>query len=155
MSKYRADKVELSLKEMSETDIDSVLRIEKAIYAFPWTLGNFNDCLVAGYRCHVLVGDDKLIGYGVQMLILDEVHLLNFTVALDFQKKGMGKALLNFLIDDALEHQANKMILEVRRTNLAAIFLYESFGFDQIGLRKNYYPAHLGREDAIVMEMVL
>ena len=155
MSKYRADKVELSLKGMSETDIDAVLRIEKAIYAFPWTLGNFNDCLVAGYRCHVLIGDDKLIGYGVQMLILDEVHLLNFTVALDFQKKGMGKALLNFLIDDALEHQANKMILEVRRTNLAAIFLYESFGFDQIGLRKNYYPAHLGREDAIVMEMVL
>jgi ribosomal-protein-alanine N-acetyltransferase len=155
MSKYRADKVDLSLKEMSETDIDAVLRIEKAIYAFPWTLGNFNDCLVAGYRCHVLIGDDKLIGYGVQMLILDEVHLLNLTVASDFQKKGMGKALLNFLIDDALEHQANKMILEVRRTNLAAIFLYESFGFDQIGLRKNYYPAHLGREDAIVMEMVL
>jgi len=147
--------VDLSLKEMSETDIDAVLRIEKAIYAFPWTLGNFNDCLVAGYRCHVLIGDDKLIGYGVQMLILDEVHLLNLTVASDFQKKGMGKALLNFLIDDALEQQANKMILEVRRTNLAAIFLYESFGFDQIGLRKNYYPAHLGREDAIVMEMVL
>ncbi len=155
MSKYRADKVDLSLKGMSETDIDAVLRIEKAIYAFPWTLGNFNDCLVAGYRCHVLIGDGKLIGYGVQMLILDEVHLLNLTVASDFQKKGMGKALLNFLIDDALEHQANKMILEVRRTNLAAIFLYESFGFDQIGLRKNYYPAHLGREDAIVMEMVL
>lgn len=155
MSKYRADKVDLSLKGMSETDIDAVLRIEKAIYAFPWTLGNFNDCLVAGYRCHVLIGGDKLIGYGVQMLILDEVHLLNLTVASDFQKKGMGKALLNFLIDDALEHQANKMILEVRRTNLAAIFLYESFGFDQIGLRKNYYPAHLGREDAIVMEMVL
>jgi ribosomal-protein-alanine N-acetyltransferase len=155
MSKYRADKVDLSLKGMSETDIDAVLRIEKAIYAFPWTLGNFNDCLVAGYRCHVLIGDDKLIGYGVQMLILDEVHLLNLTVASDFQKKGMGKALLNFLIDDALEHQANKMILEVRRTNLAAIFLYESCGFDQIGLRKNYYPAHLGREDAIVMEMVL
>ena len=155
MSKYRADKVDLSLKEMSETDIDAVLRIEKAIYAFPWTLGNFNDCLVAGYRCHVLIGDDKLIGYGVQMLILDEVHLLNLTVASDFQKKGMGKALLNFLIDDALEQQAKKMILEVRRTNLAAIFLYESFGFDQIGLRKNYYPAHLGREDAIVMEMVL
>jgi len=155
MSKYRADKVDLSLKGMSETDIDAVLRIEKAIYAFPWTLGNFNDCLVAGYRCHVLIGDDKLIGYGVQMLILDEVHLLNLTVASDFQKKGMGKALLNFLIDDALEHQANKMILEVRRTNLVAIFLYESFGFDQIGLRKNYYPAHLGREDAIVMEMVL
>ncbi|MCH1424413.1 MAG: ribosomal protein S18-alanine N-acetyltransferase [Burkholderiales bacterium] len=155
MSKYRADKVDLSLKGMSETDIDAVLRIEKAIYAFPWTLGNFNDCLVAGYRCHVLIGDDKLIGYGVQMLILDEVHLLNLTVASDFQKKGMGKALLNFLIDDALEQQAKKMILEVRRTNLAAIFLYESFGFDQIGLRKNYYPAHLGREDAIVMEMVL
>lgn len=147
--------MDLSLKGMSETDIDAVLRIEKAIYAFPWTLGNFNDCLDAGYRCHVLIGDDKLIGYGVQMLILDEVHLLNLTVASDFQKKGMGKALLNFLIDDALEHQANKMILEVRRTNLAAIFLYESFGFDQIGLRKNYYPAHLGREDAIVMEMVL
>ena len=147
--------MDLSLKGMSETDIDAVLRIEKAIYAFPWTLGNFNDCLVAGYRCNVMIGDDKLIGYGVQMLILDEVHLLNLTVASDFQKKGMGKALLNFLIDDALEHQANKMILEVRRTNLAAIFLYESFGFDQIGLRKNYYPAHLGREDAIAMEMVL
>ena len=147
--------MDLSLKEMSETDIDAVLRIEKAIYAFPWTLGNFNDCLVAGYRCHVLIGDDKLIGYGVQMLILDEVHLLNLTVASDFQKKGMGKALLNFLIDDALEQQAKKMILEVRRTNLAAIFLYESFGFDQIGLRKNYYPDHLGREDAIVMEMLL
>jgi ribosomal-protein-alanine N-acetyltransferase len=89
------------------------------------------------------------------MLVTDEVHLLNLTVASDFQKKGVGRALLNFLIADALEQQAKKMILEVRRTNLAAIFLYESSGFDQIGLRKNYYPAHLGREDAIVMEMLL
>jgi ribosomal-protein-alanine N-acetyltransferase len=145
----------LIFRDMSSNDIDAVLGIERSIYAFPWTPGNFNDCLVEGYRCHVLIEDDKLIGYGVQMLVTDEVHLLNLTVASDFQKKGVGRALLNFLIADALEQQANKMILEVRRTNLAAIFLYESSGFDQIGLRKNYYPAHLGREDAIVMEMLL
>lgn len=155
MSKHLATKADVTIRGMSQKDVDSVLKVEKAIYAFPWTSGNFKDCLVSGYRCHVLIWDDKLVAYGVQMSILDEMHLLNLTVSSEFQKMGVGRILLDFLIDDALMHQAIKMVLEVRRNNLGAIFLYESSGFDQVGLRKNYYPAQHGREDAIIMELSL
>ncbi|MFL2667637.1 MAG: ribosomal protein S18-alanine N-acetyltransferase [Burkholderiales bacterium] len=155
MSNYRTDKTDVIIREMHQEDVDAVSGIEKTIYAFPWTAGNFTDCLTSGYRCHVLIRNDMLAAYGVQMPIMDEMHLLNLSVASEFQKLGIGKVLLNFLATDAVRHKASKMILEVRRTNLAAIFLYESSGFNQIGLRKNYYPASDCREDAIVMEMSL
>ena len=155
MSKRPISKADVTFREMSQKDVDSVLKIERSIYAFPWTSGNFKDCLASNYRCQIVMWDDKLIAYGVQMSILDEMHLLNLTVASEFQKMGIGRLLLDFFIEDALTHQAIKMILEVRRTNLGAIFLYESSGFNQIGLRKNYYPAQHGREDAIVMEISL
>jgi len=140
---------------MLEADLPSVLEVEKASYAYPWTLLNFTDCLNSGYRCYVLICDGALIAYAVQMAILDEIHLLNLTVSIDFQKKGVGRYLLDSLVSDALALQAVKIILEVRRSNFAAIFLYQSLDFKQIGLRKNYYPGQVGREDAIVMEMLL
>ena len=149
------DNLNLLVRPMLEADLPSVLKIEKAIYAYPWTHGNFFDCLASGYRCYVFICDCKLIAYAVQMTILDEMHLLNLTVAAVFQKKGVGRYLLESLVSDAISFQAVKMILEVRRFNYAAIFLYESLNFEQIGLRKNYYPTRDGREDAIVMEMSL
>ena len=149
------DNLNLLVRPMLEADLPSVLKIEKAIYAYPWTHGNFFDCLASGYRCYVLICDGKLIAYAVQMTILDEMHLLNLTVAAVFQKKGVGRYLLESLVSDAISFQAVKMILEVRRFNYAAIFLYESLNFEQIGLRKNYYQTRDGREDAIVMEMSL
>ena len=148
------DKANLVVRTMSEADLPLVLQVEKSIYAYPWTPGNFADCLASEYRCYVLTCDGALIAYAVQMAVLDEMHLLNLTVSDNFQQKGVGRYLLESLVNDALALQAVKMILEVRRSNFPAIFLYESLEFKQVGLRKNYYPDQRGREDAIVMEML-
>ena len=148
------DKANLVVRAMSEADLPLVLQVEKSIYAYPWTPGNFADCLASEYRCYVLTRDGALIAYAVQMAVLDEMHLLNLTVSDNFQQKGVGRYLLESLVSDALALQAVKMILEVRRSNFPAIFLYESLEFKQVGLRKNYYPDQRGREDAIVMEML-
>ena len=148
------DKANLVVRAMSEADLPLVLQVEKSIYAYPWTPGNFADCLASEYRCYVLTCDGALIAYAVQMAVLDEMHLLNLTVSDNFQQKGVGRYLLESLVNDALALQAVKMILEVRRSNFPAIFLYESLEFKQVGLRKNYYPDQRGREDAIVMEML-
>ena len=148
------DKANLVVRTMSEADLPLVLQVEKSIYAYPWTPGNFADCLASEYRCYVLTCDGALIAYAVQMAVLDEMHLLNLTVSDNFQQNGVGRYLLESLVSDALALQAVKMILEVRRSNFPAIFLYESLEFKQVGLRKNYYPDQRGREDAIVMEML-
>ncbi len=148
------DKANLVVRTMSEADLPLVLQVEKSIYAYPWTPGNFADCLASEYRCYVLTCDGALIAYAVQMAVLDEMHLLNLTVSDNFQQKGVGRYLLESLVSDALALQAVKIILEVRRSNFPAIFLYESLEFKQVGLRKNYYPDQRGREDAIVMEML-
>ena len=148
------DNLNLLVRPMFEADLPLVLQVEKSIYAYPWTPGNFADCLASEYRCYVLTCDGALIAYAVQMAVLDEMHLLNLTVSDNFQQKGVGRYLLESLVSDALALQAVKIILEVRRSNFPAIFLYESLEFKQVGLRKNYYPDQRGREDAIVMEML-
>lgn len=143
------------VRPMRYQDVEAVLAIEHKIYAFPWTLGNFRDSLGSGYSCWTYDFCDHPIGYGILMLAAGEAHLLNLGIAHDWQGQGLGRKFLRHLIDVARLDSADMMFLEVRPSNKKAIELYLSEGFNEIGLRRNYYPAANGREDAILMGMAL
>jgi len=139
------------LREMKKADLDAVIQIEPVIYPHPWTRGNFADSLKSGYYCVVYELDGNMIGYAVMMMVLDEAHLLNISIAKEYQGKGFGRSLLEELISLAKHKKAYTMFLEVRPSNKAALSLYESMGFNEFSVRKGYYPAANGREDAILM----
>lgn len=138
-------------RPMLRSDVERVAEIEGQVYPFPWSRGNFVDSLAAGYDAWVFETDRAMIGYAVVMWIPDEVHLLNLSVAADCQGVGRGGEMLDWLTADAARRGARSMLLEVRPSNLRALRLYERKGFRQIGIRRRYYPAENGREDAIVM----
>ena len=140
---------------MRPEDIDAVLGLEQSAYPFPWTRANFADSLAAGYSAWCCRIDGALIGYAVMMLVLDEAHLLNLTVAPDWQRRGYGLLAMHHLFGVAHTHGAKRMFLEVRPSNLAAQGLYNSLGFEIIGRRRGYYPAGGSREDAVVMALTL
>ncbi len=147
---------ELALRDMGYDDIPEVMRIEERIYPWPWTAGNFADSLDSGYLCKVALHGDTLVGYAVLMPGVDEAHLLTIGIAREHQRKGLGRALLDKMLDVAREVDMHRVILEVRPSNTAALALYRKRGFHQIGLRRGYYPAdNESREDAIVMELLL
>jgi ribosomal-protein-alanine N-acetyltransferase len=133
-------------------DLDEVTEIEAFIYEFPWTLGNFRDSLNAGYSCWVCRVDQTLAAYAVAMFAADEAHLLNLSVSAPWQGGGIGRTLLQFVQELACERHCDRLLLEVRPSNTIARHLYETAGFREVGRRKNYYPAHDGREDALVLE---
>lgn len=138
---------------MARRDLPGVLAIENEIYPFPWSLGNFSDSLEAGYDCWAFDDESgELVAYAIVMWIPDEVHLLNLSVAAPRQRRGLGRALLDWLIADAAHRGARGMLLEVRPSNLPALRLYERSGFERIGVRRRYYPApDRQREDAWVL----
>jgi ribosomal-protein-alanine N-acetyltransferase len=136
-------------------DLPAVLAIERQIYEFPWTEGNFRDAIVSGYDGAVLEFGGALIGYRMMMFGPGEVHLLNLSIAADWQRRGFGRQLLLASIHDARRGGAATMLLEVRPSNAAGIALYQDIGFRRIGVRKGYYPATVGREDAWVMSCPL
>lgn len=137
---------------LREPDLETVSSIEASIYEFPWTIGNFRDSLRAGYSCwSCRVGRD-LAGYAVLMVAASEAHLLNISVAAPWQERGLGHAFLTFMADLARERHCERMLLEVRQSNVRARALYERNGFAEIGMRKEYYPARHSRENAIVLE---
>lgn len=140
---------------MTLLDLKSVIEIENRVYEHPWTIGNFRDSIQAGHRCILLTYGDAIIGYSVVLIAANEAHLLNLTIVPEWQRKGHGRALLLRLASIAITEFASSFFLEVRPSNPGARALYESLGFKAIGLRRNYYPAHGGREDAIVMELKL
>ncbi|MDD2699973.1 MAG: ribosomal protein S18-alanine N-acetyltransferase [Sideroxydans sp.] len=140
------------LRDMTEADLDAVLAIERVVHAHPWTLGNFSDALRSGYLCKVFETEaGELIGYALMMLAVDEAELLDIAIASSQQRKGMGKQLLHEMLALARRKEMRRMVLEVRASNAPALALYRSAGFSDIGLRRDYYPAHSGREDAILM----
>lgn len=146
----------LSLRDMDYGDIDEVMRIENSIYPYPWTTGNFIDALDSGYTCMVAELDDAMVGYAVLMPAVDEAHLLTIGIAAGHQRKGMGEEVLGRMAAMARDSGIRRIILEVRPSNTPALSLYRKCGFRQIGLRRGYYPAdNGGREDAIVMELIL
>ncbi len=136
---------------MSVDDIETVMQIETLVYPFPWTVGNFNDCLKSGYYACVLDDDHHIVAYAVMSMAAGEAHVLNICVHPAQRGKGLGRALLHMLEDVAKSNQVDMMLLEVRASNKVAISLYESMGFNELGCRENYYPDHHGREDALVM----
>ena len=140
---------------MQMGDINAIMAIEPEIYAYPWTRGNFSDSLNAGYSCWIYEQDNIIIGYAVAMLVLDEAHLLNISIAKAYQGQGLGRSLLHHLMQIARRHGAVHLFLEVRPSNQTAIHLYESMGFNEMAVRRGYYPAADGREDAILMGMAL
>jgi ribosomal-protein-alanine N-acetyltransferase len=143
------------LEPMRESDLRAVLEIEESIYEFPWTLGNFRDSLRAGYACWVVREGKRVIAYAVLMLAAGEAHLLNLSVAAPSQRRGHGRSLLHSVVQFAREHKARVLFLEVRPTNAVGQRLYAGYGFRQIGVRRAYYPAHKGREDALVLALDL
>ena len=145
----------IELHPMTEADLPAVMAIENAIYAFPWTQGNFRDSLAAGYSCWTRVCDGELIGYAVLMLAADEAHLLNLSIAGAWQRQGHGSLLLQQVCAAARELGARLLFLEVRPSNGAGLRLYERHGFQRVGLRREYYPAQSGREDALIYSLPL
>jgi len=143
------------LVPMRSGDLDRVVVIERDIYDFPWTRGNFEDSLAAGYSCWLYMDGNELIGYCVVMLAVDEAHLLNLSVARAAQGQGQGRALLEASMAAIHTHGAVAMLLEVRPSNAVGRKLYAGAGFAQVGLRKDYYPALRGREDALVLRREL
>ncbi len=138
-------------RPMREADLDGVLEVENVIYPHPWSRGNFEDSLRAGYGCWLLEWRQALVGYGVLMPGAGEAHLLNISVARDWQRQGHGRALLDFFVARSRELRATALFLEVRPSNAAARALYAGQGFRELGRRPHYYPAVAGREDAILM----
>ena len=144
------------VRRLQPGDVPAVMSIEREIYPFPWTDGNFTDSLIAGYDAWALTADDVLIGYSVVMWIPDEVHLLNLSIAVAWQGQGIGRRFLGWLCDSSARRGALAMLLEVRPSNDRARRLYESCGFGTVGVRKRYYPSfNETREDALVMRRAL
>jgi ribosomal-protein-alanine N-acetyltransferase len=143
------------VRPMKQADVEAVSAIEKRAYPFPWSPGIFRDCLRAGHHCWVLESPSVLLGYGVLSAAAGEAHLLNLCIAPEHQGHGHGRRLLARMMDLARWNRAAQVFLEVRPSNPKAIALYREYGFNEIGLRPNYYPASKGREDAIVMAMEL
>lgn len=142
-------------RPMTEADLDAIMEIEPLIYSHPWSRGNFSDSLISGYPSWVLEDEKKMIGYALMMMVLDEAHLLNLSIAKTHQKQGLGRLLLEHMIAIAKKHDAANMFLEVRPSNISAIALYENIGFNEMAVRRGYYPAHDGREDAVLMGLAL
>jgi ribosomal-protein-alanine N-acetyltransferase len=140
---------------MGEADLDAVLAIEQAVYTHPWTRGNFADALRSGNQCRTWRLGGELVGYFVLLAAAGEAHLLNLSIAEGRQRRGHGAALLREAMRVARESGARIIFLEVRPSNRAGQALYERFGFRKIALRRGYYPAHGGREDALVLSCAL
>ena len=136
--------------------IAELMVLERQIYPFPWTSGNFEDALRSGYSAWTLVADDNAImAYAVAMLAVDEAHLLNLAVDPRWQRQGCGWRLLHWMARTMHEYGARSLLLEVRPSNIGAQLMYRRYGFEKIGMRRGYYPAQRGREDAIVMRVAL
>ncbi|MFO1345612.1 MAG: ribosomal protein S18-alanine N-acetyltransferase [Rhodocyclaceae bacterium] len=153
MSAVLAPRIEML--PMNASDLDDVLAIENTVYPFPWTRGNFADSLAAGYSAWVCRIGGELVGYAVIMMVLDEAHLLNISVDQSRHGMGFGARLLRHAMAVARTLGARMLLLEVRPSNERALQLYTYFGFVRIGVRKAYYPAHDGREDALVLTHAL
>lgn len=150
------DTQEAEFEAMTEGRLDEVLAIEQAAYAHPWSRGNFVDSLRSGYQAQMLTAGGRVLGYFVAMKGVDEVHLLNITVAPGWQGQGWGRVMLEALALWSRGQGAQWLWLEVRTSNTRAQQLYERQGYRRVGERKNYYPDGPGRrEDAVVMSLKL
>jgi ribosomal-protein-alanine N-acetyltransferase len=143
----------LDLRLMQAEDLEQVLQIEQRVYPFPWTLGILRDCLKVGYCCWVVTVDQQIVGYGVMSVVVDECHLLNICIDPGWQRLGLGRRLVERLLQLGRQHGAEAAYLEVRESNRPARRLYRQIGFVEVGQRRDYYPAIGGREDALLLTL--
>ncbi|MEM6820023.1 MAG: ribosomal protein S18-alanine N-acetyltransferase [Pseudomonadota bacterium] len=141
---------------MRHEDVEQVAHIENQSYQFPWSIGIFRDCLLAGYQCLTVEQQGEVRAYGILSMAAGEAHVLNVCVAPAFRRQGYGVMLLNEMIQIARDARIRRIFLEVRPSNLAATSMYHALGFTTIGRRSNYYKAdNNGREDALVLSLTL
>jgi len=140
-----------SFRGMQASDLPLVIRIERNAYEFPWSFKTFQDCLRAGYLCHVMIKDCRLVGYGVMAIGVEQCHILNLCIDAQVQCHGYGRRLLNHFMHLARGYDSKEAFLEMRASNSAANHLYMKAGFVEIETRRGYYPARRGREDALVL----
>ncbi len=145
----------LDIRPMRDADLAVVVDIEREAYVFPWPEGIFRDCLRAGYCCWVLEEQDLVRAYGIMQVGAGESHILNLCVRASGRGQGFGQALLSHLLGVAREHRADTALLEVRPTNRVALGLYAAMGFNEVGVRRGYYPGRNGREDALILAICL
>jgi len=138
---------------MREEDLEAIMSIEQDTYRFPWTRGIFHDCLHVGYSCWVYESEAGIEAYGVMSMGAGEAHILTIVVYTFSRGKGLGKIMMEHLLHLAKSRQAHTVLLEVRPSNKVAIRLYHNLGFNEVGIRPNYYPADQGREDALIMAL--
>lgn len=143
--------VNTRFRDMQADDLDDVVAIEGAAYSFPWSLGIFCDCLRVGYVCRVLELEGRVVGYGIVSVLAEEAHILNLCISPDYRRMGFGRQLLRHLLEMSASSAVRDVFLEVRPSNEAALKLYRQHGFEQVGLRRDYYRAERGREDALVL----
>lgn len=139
------------IRPMEIMDIKRVMKVERAAYEFPWTPNIFRDCLRVGYYCCVIEDNTEVIGHAVMSYAVGECHILNVCILPEYQRLGMGKRVIKQLLEVGERNGARIAFLEVRLSNIAAYRLYESLGFTEVGIRKDYYPAEEGREDAMIL----
>lgn len=143
------------LRPITAKDLGAISVIEQEAYQYPWPLEVFQGCLRVGYCSWLLEQDARIDAYGILSVAVQEAHLLNLCVRREVQGNGLGARMLAHLLQVARSHDAEQMFLEVRRSNVRALKLYQASGFAQIGVRKAYYPAEEGREDAMVLRCSL
>jgi len=166
MQTIRDGDAELSFIPMLPADLDEVLAIESASHLHPWTRGNFADSLAAGHWAYCIrpqldqpikgsyLNPQVLWAYCILFPAVDELHLLNITVAPSLRRLGIGMRMMNAIEAVAAQQKMPRIILEVRPSNVAAVNMYRDLDYEEIGMRKNYYPINPGsglREDAVVM----
>jgi [ribosomal protein S18]-alanine N-acetyltransferase len=144
-----------SFRPMTEADLSRVVELETAAYAFPWSEQIFRDCLRVGYHCVAIDTPAGVQGYGIMSMGAGESHVLNVCVAEAWRGRGIGRRLMETLLERVRNAGMELAFLEVRPSNRAAIALYESMGFDRVGMRKGYYQSASGREDAFVYRLHL
>lgn len=145
----------LEIRPMTEADVAAVIAVERASYQFPWSEGIFRDCLRVGYTCRVVMVENQVSGYGIMSTGAGEAHILNVCVRAALRCRGVGRRLLEYLLARAAAVGMSEAYLEVRPSNGTAIRLYQSLGFQHVGLRRGYYQAVGGREDALVLKLPL
>jgi ribosomal-protein-alanine N-acetyltransferase len=139
------------VRRMQLADLPDVLRNERQGYTHPWTEGIFRDCLRNGQECWLLMSSGQNVGHGILSVAAGESHLLNVCVHPDFQGHGFGRIIVEHVLAQARAGKASTIFLEVRPSNVAACKLYDKLGFNEVGIRENYYPSKVGREDALVL----
>jgi [ribosomal protein S18]-alanine N-acetyltransferase len=145
----------VKFRAMVPADIPGVGAVERASYEFPWSEGIFRDCLRVGYLCRVAECDGQIVSYGIVAMGAGEAHILNVCVSPTMRCRGVGRQMMNLLLERSREAGMGEVFLEVRPSNMHAIALYQSLGFIEVGRRKAYYQAVEGREDALVLKLQL